>query len=342
MNDCRIFRRGMLLMIMLSLAGIAPALRITNVYPLDESYYRKDRLVADLTDLAENNSSFVKLHVIGTTKAGNNPLYALQFQTGTERLPVLIIGQHHGEEVLGLEIAMAFAKQLVSDVGTPEISELLNKYSFWIIPTLNPDAWEIVSAGIYQCKRKNSSDNSKNNRLNYATDGVDLNRNYPQFWAFETNYPENSPYYKGPFPASEIEIKAIIDLASRVDFRFVFSYHSSMTGTLAEKIYLPRQNKKDKTQLQDFREMQRLAHNYASSVPRDYDHGTYGVYKGITSRVGNARNYFYYVKHAYAFDIEVGGVNDLGMGIIQPREDMLETIVRKNIQALITTLLPAE
>jgi hypothetical protein len=309
-----------------------------NVYPLEKQYYRMNTLAADLTDLAAKCSGTASLVTLGVTQAGNNPIYALHIQRGEDRIPVLIIGQHHGEEVLGVEIAMGFAKKLLLHCDDASVRNLLGKYSFWIIPTLNPDAWDIVTSGRFQWKRKNNTDTNNNGKLDMEADGVDLNRNYPTFWEEESPFPPSSPFYRGPFPASENEVKALLKLTSEVSFRYAFLYHSSIRGTLGETIYLPWQDFKDKSIARDFLAMRRLAKVYAASVPKDYSRGNYKVYSGNTSKLGNARNYLFYEKRAYAFDIEVGGVGNLGTGIIHPEEDRLETIIQKNIRGLLTAL----
>jgi len=338
MNLHKLYISGIMLVILLNMAQASDAKRIVNVFPLDKAYYREARLVKELTALARDNGSFVKLHKIGITQAGKNPIYALQIQTEIDRQPVLIVGQHHGDEVLGLEIAMEFAKKLVQNPADAEVANLLDRYSFWIVPTLNPDGWITVTSGKYQWKRKNNSDTNQNRRLNYKTDGVDLNRNYPLFWELDREHPEHSPYYKGTAPASENEVQAIVELASMIRFRYAFFYHSSITGTYAEKIYLPWQDRRDRSILQDFIAMRSLAETYATLVPRDYAEGTYSVHPGNTSKIGNSRNYFFYEWGTYAYDIEVGGVNKQGVGIIHPRANMRDNIVKKNLRALMQTL----
>jgi len=324
---------------MLSLTQMSCARKIANVYPLDKSYYNDAKLKADLKELSRINPESFKLHTIGTTIAGENPIYALQIQTDIDRTPVLIIGQHHGDEVMGLEIAMAFAKYLSENPGDAKVRDLLDAYAFWIIPTLNPDGWKIVTSGKYEWKRKNNTDTNNNRKLDIKTDGVDLNRNYPTFWSLDKSLPEMSPFYKGIAPASEAETRAVMEIAELVSFKYVFSYHTSASGTYSEKIYLPWQDMKDKKTKDDFTAMRDIAKTYASAVPKDYAPGTYAVHPGNTSRIGNARNYFYYEWGTYSYDIEVCGANKLGVGTVHPAGTKRHEIVQKNLQALVRTLL---
>jgi len=334
-----LYRTGVIISIMLVAAQLLLAKRIVNVYPLPRSYYNETKLSADLKTLAKENPASVKLHTIGYTKSGRKPVSALQSQTGIDRIPGLIVGQHHGDEVMGLEIAMAFAKHLLQATTDAKTRDLLDKYSFWIVPTLNPEGWKIVTSGKYQWKRKNNADSNRNGKLDKKTDGVDLHRNYPTFWHLDKGLPESSPFYKGIAPASENEVKALIEIASIVRFRYAFFYHSSVSGSYSEKIYLPWQDIKNKKLVNEFKAMRAVAEIYAAAVDKDYAPGTYSVYPGNTSKIGNSRNHFFYEWGTYAMDIEVCGANKLGVGIVHPGSLMRVKIVQKNLQALIRTLL---
>lgn len=324
-------------LIIISLPQLSPAKRLVNLYPLPKSYYREASMYTELQQLSKDNPERVQLHTIGKTATNKKAVYALQIQTDIDRIPVLVVGQHHGDEVIGVEISMALAKQLIYS-HDPKISRLLEVYSFWIVPTLNPEAYSVVTSGKNEWKRKNNTDTNRNGRLDIKTDGVDLNRNYPTFWNMDSPLPESSFFYKGKSPASENEVKSIIELASIHQFKYAFFYHSSVTGILSEKIYLPWQDKKDKSVRSDFDTMRNLAEVYAASVPKDYKPGTYSVFSGNTSRLGNSRNHFFYEYGTYSFDIEVCGVNKAGVGIVHPDAATKDIIARKNVKAIVKTL----
>lgn len=328
----------LIIFVLLVTPRLASAKRIANIFPLPQSYSNEASIQKDLQQLSKENPETVKLHIIGKTAQENRTIYALQIQTDISRIPVLIVGQHHGDEVIGVEIAMLLAKQLCYSQA-PEINQLLDKYSFWIIPTLNPEGYNIVTSGKHEWKRKNNTDTNKNGKLDVKTDGVDLNRNYPTFWNLDKPLPESHLYYKGKAPASEKEVKAIIELASIHRFKYAFFYHSSVSGNLSEKIFLPWQNKRNKAISKDFKSMRELTEFYAANVPKDYKTGTYSVHAGNTSRLGNARNHFYYEYGTFAFDIEVCGKSIFGVGIVHPDAATKDKIVRKNMQAIIKTLL---
>jgi len=325
--------------IMLCFPQLSCTKRLANIYPLDKTYYNESSLQHEMQQLAKTNAGFVELQTIGYTAKEQKPLYALQIQTDLDRTPVLIVGQHHGDEVMGVEIAMALAKHLVNSKTDAKVRQLLETYSFWIIPTLNPEAYAIVASGKHEWKRKNNTDTNHNGKLDIKTDGVDLNRNYPTFWTLDTPQPGSSFFYKGTAPASENEILAITELADTHRFKYAFFYHSSVSGTLNEKIFLPWQDKKDKTIRADFVTMRELAEVYAAAVPKDYAPGNYIVHPGNTSKIGNSRNHFYYEYGTFAYDIEVCGANKSGIGIVHPTSETREKLVKKNVQAIINSLI---
>jgi hypothetical protein len=101
----------------------------------------------------------------------------------------------------------------------------VNELTTWIVPLINPEGFMVVVEGLDTVFRKNKRDNNENGIFNFVpgtgndTDGVDLNRNFPLNWDGE----ESSPYwysttYRGPSPASEPEVQAMMRLCERERF----------------------------------------------------------------------------------------------------------------------------
>lgn len=317
------------LLALLGLASCAPAKG--NLYPLSSDYLREDKLLAELTRIVAIQPALAQVRIIGFSSSENIPIYALEIGQHKAAKQVLLIGQHHGDEVLGINIAMALSENLLLNYGTdPAYKQLLQNYQIWIIPTINPEGWRMVSSGQFQHKRKNNRDTDNNMKLDLRTDGVDLNRNYPVFWDLDADANTVSPYYKGAEPASESEVKAIINLAQQHSFSLAVFLHSSASGAYSEKVYLPARGNDSKL----YQETQALAEKYAKSVTRDYLPGTYEVHPGITSEVGNARNYFFHSMGCKAFLVEIGGINQRGQSVIHPDNKMLKRIVQKQVRSL--------
>lgn len=302
-----------------------------NVYPLDKAYLRAEELPARLNRVREMNPNLASLKIIGFSSNTGTPLYALEIGEAKAPKAALLIGQHHGDEVIGVNIATAFAEHILQEYPRNEVyRSLLAHYRLWIIPSINPEGFQIVGSGQFQFKRKNNTDTDANKKLDLQTDGVDLNRNYPVFWDIDPDTNVSSQFYKGKEPMSESEIKAVVALAQEQNFELAVFLHSSASGAYSEKLYLPARGH-DKPL---FAQNLALARSYAESVKRDYRKGTYTVHEGASSEVGNARNFFFHRMGCMAFLVEIGGINRYGQSVIHPDGLMLKRIVGKHVKAL--------
>ena len=309
-----------------------------NHYPLDASYLRYEDLGLRLTALMKAHPDDCRLHLIGFSGAEQLPLYALQIGGPGLTRKALVIGQHHGDEVLGIEVALALAKNFLTGKDKATL-EILKNFQIWIVPTINPEGWRVVSGGQYQWKRRNNRDTNGNGVLDLREDGVDLNRNYPLFWELDQLTAVTDPYYKGPAPGSEAEVQAIMKLAGEEKFELAVFYHSSASGAYNEKLYLPSNQGLEKHKLEDFKHLTETAEYYASQVKKDYQKGTYEVRSQGNSRMGNARNYFFFKQNCQAFLIEIGGINQAGVPIVHPPAAMMHSIRSKHVNAFKNTLL---
>ena len=206
-----------------------------NIYPLSDAYPKQHELASKINRICSINPDLAKHKIIGFSGTEELPIYCIEMGKGKRN--ILIIGQHHGDEVLGVALSLHIAETFLRAYpSTKSIRNILEEYKFWILPSINPEGWRIVSSGLLQYKRKNNRDTNNNNSLDLRTDGVDLNRNYPVFWDIDPDTNILSPYYKGSAPASEPEVQAIIALARKVSFDMGIFYHSSASGAFSEKI----------------------------------------------------------------------------------------------------------
>ena len=111
------------------------------------------------------------------------------------RRPVLIIGQMHGDEPAGVQVAGSIVRGSASIEGI----------NLWVIPTMNPD-------GSAAHRRQNAH-------------AVDLNRNWPDRWAHLTGM-----YYSGRRPRSEPETRAVQAFLLRLRPRYVVVLHQPLYG----------------------------------------------------------------------------------------------------------------
>lgn len=128
----------------------------------------------------------------------NTPI-ELYKKTHSSNRPFLFIGGVHGDEPEGVRLAKDFLNWLIEqDKNGIEV------HPWILIPCLNPDGF------------------AKNERVN--SNGVDLNRNFPSIdWSPEAKAPR---YYPGPYPNSEIEVAALVQLIQETHPYCIIHFHS--------------------------------------------------------------------------------------------------------------------
>ncbi|MBV70380.1 MAG: hypothetical protein CMH52_03440 [Myxococcales bacterium] len=179
------------------------------------------------------------LHAIGQSVEGR-PIYAVQIKgTSEPRGAVLVCANIHGVEFIAVEVALGLLQRAAE--GCSRLKMLLETVDIWVIPTLNPDAydrtWQQHGRGVLAELRTNAN-------------GVDLNRNFPRpsdakttwltfgGWRLGSEDPAN-PFYRGASALSEPETRTLADLHDRVDFIASANLHSTM-GTLIQPRVLSR------------------------------------------------------------------------------------------------------
>lgn len=118
----------------------------------------------------------------------------------------------------------------------PVIKQILDHTELYFIPVVNPDGLNYNVQGYNQQEdafehfhRKNLRDNDGDGVFDPKNDGVDLNRNFATAWGYDDI--GSSPYegasnYRGPYPFSEPETKAIEFFCNTHDFKIALNYHS--------------------------------------------------------------------------------------------------------------------
>lgn len=189
-------------------------------------YSTLDERYNDYFALASAYPSLVSIEVIGKSVKGKDILLLKigEPSSAGRKAEALITGNIHACEFLGGTMAFELAKQLASNYGhNPFITSMVDRVAFYIVPTVNPDGFEIamrhLSTG-FTARRTNANN-------------VDLNRNFP--------YPEGikrkgyragsksriMPTYMGKMPLSEPESRAIASLAKSHNFFAAVNLHTT-------------------------------------------------------------------------------------------------------------------
>jgi len=250
-------RGALALIVLLVLCSCEPILALPTpaYFATYHSYREVEGLLRELA-----RCGWVRLRVIGTTWQGR-PIYAVVVGDVGRKPVVLLVGLHHGRELISAQVPLYLAWLLAND---PEYRELLGLYSFIVVPVLNPDGYEEAMRNPWH--RKNCRpmdddgdglvdedppedvdgdgrvalyrsgerwwyegvDNDGDGRVNEDwVGGVDLNRNYPLAWELGVSATW-SQIYRGPAPLSEPESGALASLIEECADRLalVISYHS--------------------------------------------------------------------------------------------------------------------
>ncbi|MCA9323186.1 MAG: hypothetical protein KDB53_20770 [Planctomycetes bacterium] len=148
-------------------------------------------------------------------------------QTDEDEPRVLFASTHHARETVTPVIALEIIDRLLIGYGNdPAITSAVDDHEIWIVPVVNPDGYDYVFTTDDMWR--------KNRNPGLTSVGVDLNRNYPMGWSGPCagSTAEGSQTYKGPAPASEPEVQAIMALSLDRHFSKVIDFHSSGRETL--------------------------------------------------------------------------------------------------------------
>lgn len=117
---------------------------------------------------------------------------------GKEKKCILLHGTIHAREWITTATMLRLIHELLVN---SEYADLLDDLDFYIIPVLNPDGYEYTWTNDRYWRKSRHVDPK------VGLDGVDLNRNFPSFWAPAPNGTRpDSEIFPGFHPMSEIEI----------------------------------------------------------------------------------------------------------------------------------------
>ncbi|MFH1563577.1 MAG: carboxypeptidase N/E family protein [Nitrospirota bacterium] len=167
-----------------------------------EDFHDYNELTAQLQTIAAQYPNIVRLYDMGDSVESRN-IWAIKITDNPDieenEAEVCIMGAHHGNEFMSVEIPLNLVHYLVENYGVnPEVTYLVNNREIWIVPMVNPDGNMVGS-------RENAN-------------GIDLNRDYGYQWDGEGN---------SWFPFSQPETQAMRGLFMENPFTLSLSYHCS-------------------------------------------------------------------------------------------------------------------
>lgn len=251
---------------------------------------------------------------------GHKRLCALS--VGNPNKTVALIGAVHAGEA-GAELCLS-----VLEMVARERRDLFDRVGIIALPSVNADGREQVVCGHPAYIRKNRN-------------GIDINRNFDANWKeIGTSYgtltsDERSSTYRGPYPASEPETRAVVRLIEELRPTVAISYHhvSSITG---DSMYAARMAESDSEYVKRAEHVARL-YKTGFREPIGYPMNKTVFYSGSS---GGFPAYCY--KHGIVgFDVE-HWASDLSMFNgskgDEPTRKMLDLCVKCHASALIKLL----
>ena len=346
---------------------------ILSQSPLSDRYHTYDDIVDSLMAWNESFSSnqspspyyansgiIYHMEQIGESNVDELPIYAVKLSYNADqnldKPRVLILGQCHAEEILGVEVSMGLIERFLyphnypADLNT--LIGVLYNTEVWIVPTHNPEGhtvvhgWDDDNFGWLQdvSYRKNKTDVNNNGVFDFNPngygndlDGVDLNRNYDFNWIFgdglhaldggcsgNPSYISHYDYYRGEAPFSEKEIQPIRDFKIEKKFLLSIAYHSSRSGCVAERVIYPWLWNGGKA-APDYQVISTLGQEMAELIPVEVGDGNYH-HAASGSRRGNAHDWTYARTGCIQYLVEVGTEN------MQPDDiDLINDTVERNV-----------
>lgn len=188
-----------------------------------------------LVQTAANNPQVAKLVKIGTTIQGRDIL-AIKLTQGANgiadgsRPAVLYSATQHAREWIATEVDRRLMNWYVDRwrANDPAVRSLLQTTELWFVPVANPDGYQFTFDS-ERLWRKNLRDINGDGEITPG-DGVDLNRNFPNHWAYDeegSSSIASSDTYRGTAPVSEPETAAMKGLLDQIGFAFQVNYHSN-------------------------------------------------------------------------------------------------------------------
>ena len=141
--------------------------------PADDAYYSHAQILAIMDSLATAHPAICTKIDLGLS-AGGRQISVLKISdnvlTDEAEPAILIEGGIHGDELVGPELVIRFARELCNNYqSNTTYANLINTRQIWLLPLINPDG--------------------RVNNERYNENGVDVNRDMGYMWGGEGNSP---------------------------------------------------------------------------------------------------------------------------------------------------------
>ncbi len=253
----------------------------------DWDYYPNYQQYLDMMEQFETDyPNLCELVNIGQTNEGRDILFLhISDNLGQDlgEPEFMYTSSMHGDEITGYVLMLRLIDYLLSNYGSiPRVDDLVGNTDIWINPLANPDG---TFAG---------GDNSVFGATRYNSNGIDLNRNYPD--PDDGPHPDGNPY--------QTETTIFMDFADNHDIVMSANFHGG-----AEVVNYPWDTWWKLTADNDWwvmvsREYADTTHVFNSNYMTDLDNGITNGYQWYTIS-GGRQDYMNYYKHCREITIEL-------------------------------------
>jgi hypothetical protein len=168
----------------------------------DNQFHDPLELDEEIENIHTTVPQLVDLEVIGESYEGRNitSLRITNEQNTVQKAKTLVVAQHHGREQITVELALRFMLHLLNNYGIDEtITEYVDTQEIFIIPTINPDALEVVVNEGNHWLRKNLRPFDNDLDGFFSEDDVDDENGdgvISNFLVYLKDTPSDEPYYE--------------------------------------------------------------------------------------------------------------------------------------------------
>ncbi|KAJ8920476.1 hypothetical protein NQ315_005344 [Exocentrus adspersus] len=206
------------------------SLCFTGTLPFQFKHHNNEELLQVLQDVNIRCPNISRIYTLSETSVLGVPLYMIEFSTKPGHHEILkpefkYIANMHGNEVLGRELLLKLADYLCERYleGDPQIKALVKSTRIHLMPSMNPDGWQLATdtgGQDYLIGRTNNN-------------SIDLNRNFPDldriiFTNEEDHIDHNNHLLEQLSRLNEPlqpETKAIIRLIMQIPFVLSANFH---------------------------------------------------------------------------------------------------------------------
>ncbi|KAF3697936.1 Carboxypeptidase Z [Channa argus] len=160
------------------------------------TYHSNAEMITILKKTEEQCSDIARTYSIGRSMEGRE-LLVIEFSNNPGQHELLepevkYVGNMHGNEVLGRQLLIYLAQYLCSEyqLGDERIQTLVNTTRIHILPSMNPDGYEVAALGVQDNNYGEEEEGQRYETWNIGrtnAQNIDLNRNFPDLTSIVYN-----------------------------------------------------------------------------------------------------------------------------------------------------------